>query len=131
MDESSEPFKRVLAPLIRQSAAGRYIVSKMREARIATEFFGSISTLFHRSKSPATEHRLCGHSPPAQSPRLMSSHMGEALGSLEKIRASGKAIKIGISCEDVDSGLLALDDRACGSYRTSIVAGHRDYGPIS
>jgi aryl-alcohol dehydrogenase-like predicted oxidoreductase len=106
----ARPFKRFLGPLIRQSDSGRAVVSRIRDAELPQDF----SDRFLRSSAEASLRRLNTdyvdilllHSPP--------SHVianGEALGSLEKIRASGKAIKIGVSCEDVDSGLLALDDR--------------------
>jgi aryl-alcohol dehydrogenase-like predicted oxidoreductase len=106
----ARPFKRFLGPLIRQSDSGRFVVSRIREAALPQDF----SDRFLRSSVEASLRRLNTnyvdslllHSPP--------SHVianGEALGALEKLRASGKAVKIGISCEDVDSGLLALDDR--------------------
>jgi aryl-alcohol dehydrogenase-like predicted oxidoreductase len=106
----ARPFKRFLGPLIRQSGSGRLVVSKIREAALPQDF----SDPFLRSSTEASLRRLNTdyidilllHGPP--------SHVienGDAMRSLEKIRASGKAIKIGVSCEDVDSGLLALDDR--------------------
>jgi aryl-alcohol dehydrogenase-like predicted oxidoreductase len=106
----ARPFKRVLGPLIRQSDSGRFVVSKIREGALPRDF----SERFLRSSTEASLRRLNTdhvdilllHSPPSD---VIAN--GEALGSLEKIRASGKAIKIGVSCEDVDLGLLALDDR--------------------
>jgi aryl-alcohol dehydrogenase-like predicted oxidoreductase len=45
------------------------------------------------------------HSP---SPEVITA--GDAMHSLERIRYSGKTRKIGVSCDDVSSALLALDD---------------------
>lgn len=106
----ARPLKRFLAPLIRQSGNGRLILSKVREAALPQDF----SDRFLRSSTEASLRRLHTdyvdilllHSPPTH---VIAN--GDALRSLEKIRASGKAIKIGVSCEDIDSGLLALDDR--------------------
>jgi aryl-alcohol dehydrogenase-like predicted oxidoreductase len=106
----ARPLKRVLAPLIRQSGSGRLVVSKIREAALPQDF----SDRFLRSSTEASLRRLNTdyvdilllHSPPSH---LIAN--GDAMRSLEKIRASGKATKIGVSCEDVASGLFALDDR--------------------
>jgi aryl-alcohol dehydrogenase-like predicted oxidoreductase len=105
----AKPFKRIIAPLIRQSGAGRYMVSKVREAPLPQNFSdrflrGSIEASLRRLNTDYADIVLL-HSPPAD-----VITQGEALGSLATIREAGKAIKIGISCEDVDSGLIALDD---------------------
>ncbi len=108
--EFARPFKRFLAPVIRQSVSGHLVLSRVRDAALPQDF----SDRFLRSSTEASLRRLDTdyvdilllHSPP--------SHVivnGDALRSLEKLRESGKAEKIGVSCEDVDSGLLALDDR--------------------
>jgi aryl-alcohol dehydrogenase-like predicted oxidoreductase len=105
----AKPFKRILSPLIRQSGVGTYVVSEVREAPLPQNF----SDRFLRASTEASLRRLNTdyadivllHSPP--------SHVitnGEALGTLDKIRAAGKANKIGVSCEDVELGFLALDD---------------------
>lgn len=106
----AKPLKRVLAPWLRRSDHGRRLVSKARETTLPRDY--SYPTLC--SSTEASLRRLNTdyvdilllHSPP--------SHViadGEALRALDKIRASGKAVKIGISCEDVESGLLALEDK--------------------
>ncbi|MBR1279659.1 aldo/keto reductase [Bradyrhizobium sp. AUGA SZCCT0283] len=103
------PFKHVITPLIRRSGAGRYMVSKAREARLPRNFsdralHASAEASLRRLKTDYVDFFLL-HSPSSD---LITN--GEALGSLEKLREAGKAIKIGISCEDVESGLLALGD---------------------
>lgn len=108
--EIARPFKPFLAPLIRQSGSGHFVLSRVRDAALPQDF----SDRFLRSSTEASLRRLKTdyldilllHGPPSH---VIAS--GEALRSLEKIRASGKAQKIGISCEDADSGLVALDDR--------------------
>jgi aryl-alcohol dehydrogenase-like predicted oxidoreductase len=103
------PFKRSLAPWIRRSDIGRRYVSGVRDTALPQDF----SDAYLRSSTEASLRRLNTdyidilllHSPPSD-----VIENGEALRSLEKLRASGKAVKIGVSCEDVSSGLLALDD---------------------
>lgn len=106
----AKPFKHVIAPLIRQSGGGRRLVSKVRAASLPQNF----TDRFLRSSTEASLRRLNTDYADIlllHSPSLEVIANGEALGALEKIRASGKAIKIGVSCEDVNSGLLALKDR--------------------
>lgn len=106
----AKPFKPFVAPLIRQSGAGRSVVSRVREAPLPQDF----SARFLRNSVEASLKRLNTdyadilllHSPP-----LHVIADGEALGSLENIRAAGKAVRIGISCEDIRPAFLALDDR--------------------
>jgi aryl-alcohol dehydrogenase-like predicted oxidoreductase len=106
---AAQPIKGLIAPLIRQSGAGRHLVSKVRDVPLPQDF----SERFLRSCIEASLRRLNTdhadifllHSPPAE-----VIIRGEALGHLEKIRKAGKALKIGVSCEDAQSGLLALDD---------------------
>ena len=103
------PFKRLITPLIRQNGTGRYLVSKAREAPLPRVFsdhalHASLEASLRRLKTDYVDFFLL-HSPSSD---VITS--GDAFGSLEKIRAEGKAIKIGISCEDIESGLLALDD---------------------
>jgi aryl-alcohol dehydrogenase-like predicted oxidoreductase len=105
----ARPFKRVLGPLMRRSDGGRSVVSKMRQSALPQDF----SDRFLRASAEASLRRLHTHYVDILLLHSPSAHViahGEALRSLEKLRASGAAIKIGISCEDVDSGLLALDD---------------------
>jgi aryl-alcohol dehydrogenase-like predicted oxidoreductase len=104
-----KPFKHMITPLIRQSGAGRYMVSKVREARLPRNFSDralrtSVEASLRRLKTDYVDFFLL-HGPSSD---VITN--GEALGSLERIRETGKAIKIGISCEDVESGWLALDD---------------------
>jgi aryl-alcohol dehydrogenase-like predicted oxidoreductase len=104
-----KPFKRLITPLIRQNGTGHYLVSKAREAPLPQNFsddalHASLEASLRRLNTDYVDLFLL-HSP---HPDVITE--GEALGSLEKLRAAGKAVKIGISCEDVDSGLLALDD---------------------
>lgn len=104
-----KPFKRLIKPLVRQTGTGRQFVSKVREAPLPQDF----SDRFLRASTEASLRRLNTdyadilllHSPPRE---VIAS--GEALDALEKLRAAGKAIKIGISCDDAEAGLLALDD---------------------
>jgi aryl-alcohol dehydrogenase-like predicted oxidoreductase len=106
----AKPVKRVITPLIRRSSVGRDMTSKVREAALPQDFSErslrtSIEGSLRRLNTDYADIVLL-HSPP--------SHVianGEAFSALERIRAAGKAIKIGISCEDVGSALLALDDR--------------------
>jgi aryl-alcohol dehydrogenase-like predicted oxidoreductase len=106
----AKPFKRIVSPLIRRSGAGRQFVSRAREAPLPQEF----SERFLRASVEASLRRLDTdyadivllHSPPSD---VITN--GDALGALDKIRAAGKAIRIGISCENVGSASLALDDR--------------------
>lgn len=105
----AKPLKRIASPLIRRSGAGRYVVSRAREAPLPREFSArhlraSVEASLRRLKSDYADIILL-HSPP---PDVITR--GEALGALDKIRAAGKAARIGISCEDVGSALLALDD---------------------
>ncbi|WP_407158545.1 aldo/keto reductase [Bradyrhizobium sp. STM 3557] len=105
----ARPFKSILAPLIRRSGVGSHAVSRMRAAPLPRNFSDS----FLRASIDASLRRLNTdyldivllHSPPADIIRT-----GEALHHLTNIREAGKAIKIGISCEDVQSALVALDD---------------------
>jgi aryl-alcohol dehydrogenase-like predicted oxidoreductase len=105
----ARPFRSIMAPLIRQSGAGSYAVSKMRAVPLPQNF----SDRFLRASIEASLRRLNTdyldivllHSPPADIIRK-----GEALGHLANFRDAGKTIKVGISCEDVESGLVALDD---------------------
>lgn len=104
-----KPLKRIITPLIRKNGAGRYMVSRVREARLPQDFSdralsASIESSLRRLKTDYVDFFLL-HSPPSD---IITD--GEALGSLEKLREAGKVVKIGISCEDIDQGLLALDD---------------------
>ncbi len=106
----AKPLKRIISPLIRRSGAGRTMVSRTREAPLPQDF----SERFLRASVEASLRRLNTdyadiillHSPPSDV--IMD---GDPLGSLDKIRVAGKAIRIGISCENTGSALLALDDR--------------------
>ena len=106
---AAQPFKGMIAPLVRQSGAGRHLVSKVRDAALPQDF----SERFLRSCIEASLRRLNTdhvdafllHSPPAE---IISR--GDAIGHLANIRAAGKTVMIGVSCEDVPSALLALDD---------------------
>jgi aryl-alcohol dehydrogenase-like predicted oxidoreductase len=105
----ARPFKSFLAPLIRKSSIGSSAVSKLRAGQLPQDF----SDRFLRASIEASLRRLNTdyldvvllHSPSADIIRT-----GEALGCLGHIRDAGKTIKIGISCEDLQSGSLALDD---------------------
>jgi len=106
---AARPFKRIIKPLVRQSGAGRYVISKAREASSPQNFSegylrASIESSLKRLNTDYADNALL-HSP---SPEVITN--GDALRSLERIRAAGKAAKIGISFEDIESGLLALDD---------------------
>jgi aryl-alcohol dehydrogenase-like predicted oxidoreductase len=105
----ARPFKSILVPLIRRSGVGSNAVSKMRAAPLPQNFTdsflrASIDVSLRRLNTDYLDVVLL-HSPPADIIRT-----GEALGHLGNIRSAGKAIKIGISCEDVQSALVALDD---------------------
>ena len=105
----AKPFKRIVKPIIQQSRVGQQMVSKAREAPLPQNFSdrslrASVDASLRRLNTDYADIVLL-HSPPAE---LIKN--GEALDSLDKIRAAGKAIRIGISCEDVGSGLLALED---------------------
>lgn len=105
----AKPFKRVIKPLIRRTGAGRHMVSKVREAALPQNFSdrflrGSVEASLRRLNTDYADIVLL-HSPSAA-----VIENGEAVGALEKIRAAGRAIRIGVSCEDAGSGLLALDD---------------------
>ena len=104
-----KPLKRIITPLIRKNGAGRYMVSRVREARLPQDFSdralsASIESSLRRLKTDYVDFFLL-HSPPSD---VITD--GEALGFLEKLREAGKVVKIGISCEDIDQGLLALED---------------------
>jgi aryl-alcohol dehydrogenase-like predicted oxidoreductase len=106
----AKPFKQVVRPLIQRNRGGQQMVSKLRAAPLPQNFSdrslrASIEGSLRRLNTDYADILLL-HSPPAE---VIAN--GEALGSLEKIRAAGKTIRIGISCEDAGSGLLALDDR--------------------
>jgi aryl-alcohol dehydrogenase-like predicted oxidoreductase len=106
----AQPLKRIVSPVIRRSSAGRYMVSKAREAPLPQNFSdrvlrGSIESSLRRLNTDYADIVLL-HSPPSQ---VISN--GDALGVLDKVRAAGKAVKIGVSCEDVEVALQALDDR--------------------
>jgi aryl-alcohol dehydrogenase-like predicted oxidoreductase len=105
----AKPVKRIITPLIRRSVVGRAVASKVREAALPQDFSErslrtSIEASLRRLNSDYADIILL-HSPPSN---VIAD--GEALSALETIRAAGKAIKVGISCEDVGSALLALDD---------------------
>ena len=105
----AKPIKRIITPLIRGSGAGRRMVSRVRGAALPQDFSErslriSVEASLRRLNTDYADIVLL-HSPPAN---VIAD--GEALSALEKIRAAGKAIKVGISCEDVGSALLALDD---------------------
>ncbi|MGJ4943118.1 aldo/keto reductase [Bradyrhizobium sp. HKCCYLS1011] len=105
----AKPLKSTVAPLIRRSGAGRHLISKAREAPLPQNFSdhglrASIDASLRRLNTDYADILLL-HSPPAD-----VIARGDALGLLDKMRDAGKAIKIGISCEDVQTGLLALDD---------------------
>lgn len=107
--QMAKPFKRILRPLIQQTGAGRKMVSKARKASLPQNFSprflqDSVEASLRRLKTDYADIVLL-HSPPAD---VIAN--GEALGALEKSRAAGKTIRIGVSCEDANSGLLALDD---------------------
>ncbi|QOZ32700.1 aldo/keto reductase [Bradyrhizobium sp. CCBAU 53421] len=105
----AKPFKGVIAPLLRRAGAGRHMVSQARQAPLPQNF----SDHFLRASIEASLGRLNTdyadivllHSPPAD-----VIAQGDALGSLERLREAGKAVRIGVSCEDVASALLALND---------------------
>jgi aryl-alcohol dehydrogenase-like predicted oxidoreductase len=106
---AAKPFKRIVSPLIRQSGTGRAMVSKVREAPLPQDFSDgylrkSIESSLKRLNTDYADILLL-HSPP-----LDVITNGDALQSMEKIRAAGKAVKIGVSCEEVDTAMLALDD---------------------
>jgi len=106
---ATKPIKRVLTPFIRRSGAARNVVSKVRQAQLPQDFSehflrASIEASLRRLKTDYADIALL-HSPP---PDIIKN--GAALGALERVRDAGKAIRIGVSCEDVDSGLLALAD---------------------
>jgi aryl-alcohol dehydrogenase-like predicted oxidoreductase len=105
----AQPFKSVAAPLIRRTGAGRHVISTLRQASLPQNFSehflrASIEGSLRRLKTDHVDIALL-HSP---SPDIITG--GDALGVLEKMHDAGKAIKIGISCEDIQSGLIALDD---------------------
>jgi aryl-alcohol dehydrogenase-like predicted oxidoreductase len=105
----AKPFKRIVMPLIRRSEAGRYVVSKARQAQLPQTFSdralrASIEASLRRLNTDYADIALL-HSPPSD---VITN--GDALGVLERIREAGTVVKIGISCEDVEAGLLALDD---------------------
>ncbi|MGJ4931207.1 aldo/keto reductase [Bradyrhizobium sp. HKCCYLS2038] len=106
---AAQPFKGMMAPLIRRSGGGRRLVAKMRDAPLPQDF----SSRYLRARIEASLRRLKTdhvdlmllHSPPA--------HVivdGEAVGHLDAIKTAGKAVAIGVSCEDVDTATAALDD---------------------
>jgi aryl-alcohol dehydrogenase-like predicted oxidoreductase len=106
----AKPFKKVLSPLIGRSGLGRQIVAKAREAALPQDF----SPSFLRTSTEGSLQRLkfdyldilLLHSPP---PDVIER--GDAIHFIETLRDEGKARMIGISCDDVDCGLLALRDR--------------------
>jgi aryl-alcohol dehydrogenase-like predicted oxidoreductase len=106
----AKPFKAVLSPLIRRSGLGRQIVAKAREAALPQDF----SPSFLRTSTEGSLRRLkfdhldilLLHSPP---PDVIER--GDAVHFLETLRDEGKTRMIGISCDDIDCGLLALRDR--------------------
>jgi aryl-alcohol dehydrogenase-like predicted oxidoreductase len=105
----AQPLKGAVAPLIRRSGAGRYLVSKAREAPLPQDFSerglrASVDASLRRLNSEYADVVLL-HGPTAD---VIAN--GEALGVLERMRDAGKAVKIGVSCEDLQTGLLALDD---------------------
>jgi len=107
--KAAKPLKRIVSPLIRQSRTGRHLVSKVREAPLPQDFSdrhlrASIDSSLERLKTDYADLVLL-HSPPSE---VITN--GDALQSLERIRDAGKAVKIGVSCDDVESALLALDD---------------------
>ena len=107
--QAAKPFKRILKPLIRQTGAGRKMVSKARQAPLPQNFSdhfvrASIEASLRRLKSDYADIVLL-HSPSAD---VIAN--GEAMGALEKSRAAGKTIRIGVSCEDASLGLLVLND---------------------
>ena len=103
------PFKRALAPWMRRTEAGRSLVTAARQTTLPQNFSHS----FLQSSAEASLRRLNRdhidilllHSPPAS---VIAK--GDAMRSLEQIRKSGKAAKIGVSCNDVRCGLEALKD---------------------
>jgi aryl-alcohol dehydrogenase-like predicted oxidoreductase len=106
---AAKPIKRIIAPYLRRSGAGRYVVSRAREAPLPQDFSDrslrtSIECSLRRLNTDYADAFLL-HSPP---PDIIRN--GDVIGSLERIRDEGKAIRIGISCENAESGLLALDD---------------------
>ena len=106
----AKPFKRILSPLIGRSGLGRHIVAKARAAALPQDF----SPSFLRTSTEGSLRRLkfdyldilLLHSPP-----LDVIEQGDAIHFLETLRDEGKARMIGISCDDVDCGLLALRDK--------------------
>jgi aryl-alcohol dehydrogenase-like predicted oxidoreductase len=104
-----KPLKDVIGPLIRQSGAGQHMVAKLRESPLPQNFSDSFLrfSIEGSLRRLNTDHAdiILLHSPTSD---VIAN--GDALGSLAKLRDAGKAIKIGISCEDVNLGFLALDD---------------------
>ncbi|CAL78481.1 conserved hypothetical protein; putative oxidoreductase, aldo/keto reductase family [Bradyrhizobium sp. ORS 278] len=106
---AAQPLKSVIAPLIRRSGGGRQLVAKMRDAPLPQDFTGSylrarIEASLGRLRTDYVDVMLL-HSP---SEEIIID--GEAMGHLERIKAAGKAVAIGVSCEDVESAILALND---------------------
>ncbi|MGJ4951797.1 aldo/keto reductase [Bradyrhizobium sp. HKCCYLS20291] len=111
---AARPLKGVIAPLIRRSGGGRQLLAKTRDAALPQDFSQGylqvcIDASLRRLKSDYVDLLLL-HSPPAD-----IIVRGEAVGHLEKIKAAGKAVSIGISCEDTESALLALNDPRIGA----------------
>lgn len=105
----AKPFKSIIAPLIRRAGAGRHMVSRVRQAPLPQNFSdhflrASVEASLRRLKTDYADIVLL-HSPPAD---VIAK--GDALGSLERLREIGNAVRIGISCEDVALALLALND---------------------
>ena len=105
----AKPFKRALQPWMRGSENTRRRISMVRKAALPQDFSdgflcASTKASLRRLNTDYVDILLL-HSPPDD----VIAH-GEAMRSLEKLRASGKAVKIGVSCKDIGSGLAALED---------------------
>lgn len=107
--QAAKPFKRIVKSVIQRTGAGRHLVSKVRETPLPQNFSdrflrGSVEASLRRLNTDYADIVLL-HSPPED---VIVN--GEALSALERIRVAGKAVRIGVSCEDAASGLVALDD---------------------
>ena len=104
-----QPLKSTLGPILKQSGAGRGLVSKARAGTLPQDFSysflcSSVEGSLRRLEVDCVDVLML-HSPPCE-----IIERGDALGSLERLRRAGKALTVGISCDNVESALLALRD---------------------
>jgi aryl-alcohol dehydrogenase-like predicted oxidoreductase len=105
----AKTFKATMAPWLQRTDHAHRLVARARAKPLPQNFSDaflrtSIENSLRRLQVDCVDILLL-HSPPSA---VVTA--GDAVGSLRRIRDSGKARRVGVSCDDLAGGLIALED---------------------